>query len=548
MPRRDEQAYQAYERFGYDPAIAAAMEFEERFRTEAEAIPQGMDRTHLLAVRLPPLLRLLAARGPAEQAAGLSLLRARWKLTGVEMRGLSTELQLLRRPRKPAREEQDPEAEERAVAGRVLPNLDLLVELRGAFLSYQRSDLGNAERLIAYAGPRLVTCDAFGWRCWDGRRWAPDSVGQVARWVQQTIRGIPMAAMAALELKEIDSEKLGAWLKFGTQSERASRIEATMKLAEPLLKQPAAMFDANPSSLNCLSGVIDLRTGTLGPHNPALMQTKLAPVQYDPGVDSERAAPRWHRFLEEVQPDPEVRAFLQRWAGYACLGVVREHILPIFWGVGRNGKGVFLNALLHTLGDYADTVPTELLMEKRGEAHPSERATLWGLRLACASETEEGRAFNVALVKQLTGGDPIKTRYMRKDWFTFWPSHKMVLSTNHRPVIREVSNAIWERVLLVAWPVVIPPGQRDPELGERLKSEAAGILRWLVDGCLQYQRLGLVPPKSVRVATEEYRAQQDKTAAFFEGYCTKGLLCRVSVADLRREYERWAEREGERPL
>src|SRR5262249_11291535 len=148
-------------------------------------------------------------------------------------------------------------------------------------------------------------------------------------------------------------------------------------------------------------------------HRREDMITKIARVSYD----ARAACPRWLRFLEEVQPDAEVRGFLRRLIGYSLTGTVREHVLPINFGGGRTGKGVSMNTLLHVVGDYGAAVPPELLMTKRGEAHPTERTVLFGVRFASAQETEEQRTLNVALVKTLTGGDRIRARRMRED---FW--------------------------------------------------------------------------------------------------------------------------------
>ncbi len=410
---------------------------------------------------------------------------------------------------------------------------------------WNRTDMGNAERLVARHGGELRHCSALGWLVWDGTRWAKDESGEVQRRAKETVRAIYEEAATAYS----DDERK-AIARWAIQSEARSRVDNMIAMAasDGAVSVAASVFDSDPWLLNVSNGTIDLRTGKMREHDPADLLTKLAPVEFDAETSSQEQAPLWREFLGEVLPETEIRNFMQRLIGYSITGVIRDHVLPINYGSGRNGKGVFTNSLLHALGTYSDAVPTELLMEKRGETHPSERATLWGLRLACASETEEGRAFNVALVKQLTGGDLIKTRYMRQDWFSFWPTHKLMLSTNNRPVIRETKNAIWERVLLIPWTVVIPPERRDPELGEKLKKEAAGILKWAVEGCLLWQKEGLAPPESIRAATEEYRVAQDKTGGFFDECCVFAEGCKVSSADLLKEYERWCERNSERQV
>jgi putative DNA primase/helicase len=304
----------------------------------------------------------------------------------------------------------------------------------------------------------------------------------------------------------------------------------------------ASRFDADPWLLNVENGTIDLRTGELHPHRREDLITKIAPVIYE--TDAE--CPRWTKFLEEVQPDPGLRAYLRRLAGYSATGVVRDHVLPIFYGSGRNGKGVYTNANQHVLGDYARIVPTEVLMAKQLDDHPTGRMVLFGCRLAIASETEQNRGLATALVKQLTGGDPITARLMRKDYVTFLPTHKLLLATNYRPVIKETKDAIWDRVHLVPWNQRFLLEKQDKQLGEKLKAEASGILRWMVEGCLEWQRIGLAPPETVVAATEQYRKDMDLLGDFFAECCVLDAGAQVSRPTLRRAYEQWAEEVGQK--
>lgn len=410
-----------------------------------------------------------------------------------------------------------------------------------AFLHFALTDFGNAERLVKRHGIDLHHSKALGWLQWDGRRWAQDDLDQVVRYAKQTVRAIYGEAQQAPE-----AELRKALADHAKRSESEGKLRAMVSLAasEAFIPVRVSDLDADQWRLNCENGTIDLHTAELRPHRREDLQSKLAPVSYDPAA----TCPRWLQFLEETQPDPEVRSFLQRFIGYSLTGVIAEHVFIVNYGSGRNGKGVFTNALLEALGDYARAMPTELLMAKQGDAHPTERSELLGVRMAVASETEEGKALNVALVKQLTGGDCISARRMHKDFFTFMPTHKLMLSTNHKPRIKETKDAIWDRVRLVPWGVKFPDGdpRQDPGLKYKLRAELPGILRWAVEGCLAWQRTGLAAPASVRAATDEYRADEDPIGSFVDEVCVTGAGASCTVRELREAYEKWCEEQGDK--
>ena len=405
------------------------------------------------------------------------------------------------------------------------------------------TDLGNAERLARRHGGDLRWVEAWGaWLVWNGTRWERDQTGEVMRRAADAIREIPE------EAKRVDhDESRRKILKHALASESAGRISAAVTLlrSQPGIAVTVDALDADPWLLACPNGTVDMRTGELRPARREDLCTKLAGVAYDPAA----RAPTWEAFLAEVQPDAEVRAFLQRLAGYGATGVIREHVLPIHHGAGGNGKGVASELLLACLGEYARQVPTELLLSRQGEAHPTERASLWGCRLATASELPKGRSLNEALVKALTGGDTISARFMGRDFFEFRPTHTLWVSTNYRPVVREGGAGIWRRVLLVPW--VVTPVRPDTTLPSRLRGELAGILRWIVEGCLDWQRIGLAPPDAVLAATEEYRGESDILGQFILERTTTApeypdATVREGAATLYKAYQAWCEACGQR--
>jgi putative DNA primase/helicase len=233
-------------------------------------------------------------------------------------------------------------------------------------------------------------------------------------------------------------------------------------------------------------------------------------------------------------------AYLQRVAGYVLTGDVSEQCLWFLHGGGQNGKSVFLLTLLEVMGDYAMQGVSELLMAKHNESHPTERADLFGKRMVAVIETEHGRRMAEALVKQLTGGDRIKARYLYKDFFEFNPTHKIFLAANHKPTIVGTDLAIWRRIKLVPFTVTIPEKEKDKNLAAKLAEERSGILAWKVRGCLDWQKHGMEEPDKVRKATAAYQAEQNTLAQFIAECCFVHREVRCKATDLFDAYQRWS--------
>jgi putative DNA primase/helicase len=427
------------------------------------------------------------------------------------------------------------------------------------------SDTGNALRFTRDHGADLRHCHPWRkWLCWDGRRWGLDETGEAMRRAKATVKGLYDWAEAELKrLKEQGAEDkeeaaarlkaIEAILKWALHSEAAPRLVALLDLARSELPVLPAGLDRDPFVLNVANGTLDLRTARLRPHRREDLLTKLCPTAFDPDAD----CPVFLRAVDGIfGGDRELIRYVQRFGGYALTGDVREHVIPIAHGPGGNGKTLLFSALLDTVGaDYSGTVPPELLMETRGEQHPTIMADLFGKRLMVAAETGEGRRLNEGRLKALTGGDRIKARRMKEDFWEFTPTHKLVLFTNHKPEVRGTDHGIWRRLAL--WPFGVrfwdhdkgetgPPELRaDKDLPNKLRAERPGILAWLVAGCLEWQAEGLRMPEKVRAATAEYRDAQDVLAAFLADCCLTGPDYRSRATPLYEAYTRWAKSAGE---
>ena len=221
-------------------------------------------------------------------------------------------------------------------------------------------------------------------------------------------------------------------------------------------------------------------------------------------------------------------------------------MLPIVHGSGGNGKTKFVETLRACLGpDYVTGVAMESLIVTKGEQHPTDLADLRGKRLAIATETEEGRYLAEAKVKALTGGDRMRARYMRQDFFEFDPTHKLLIVGNHRPALRNVDEAVRRRLLLIPFDAVISPEARDPALAEKLRAEYPQILQWMIDGCLEWQAGGLCPPECVRVATRDYLESADAFGRWLEERCVRGANETAPKAEVFANWKTWAEANGE---
>jgi putative DNA primase/helicase len=310
--------------------------------------------------------------------------------------------------------------------------------------------------------------------------------------------------------------------------------------SEPGVPVLANQLDQDPLLFNCANGTLDLRTGQLRAHRREDLLTKLAPVTYDPNAQ----CPRWLKFLDwAMRGNASLVGYLQRVTGYCLTGDVGEQSLWFFHGAGANGKSTFLGVVLELLGDYGLQTVSDLLMAKKNESHPTERADLFGKRFAAAIEAEEGKRIAESLMKQMTGGDRIRARKLFKDFFEFLPSHKIVLAANHKPEVRGTDHAVWRRIKLVPWNATIAEADKDRDLPQKLKTELPGILNWALRGCLDWQENGMDEPKEVKEATAEYRKEQDSVEHFLTSCChvdPKDPAVKVQGRTLWQLYVDWS--------
>jgi putative DNA primase/helicase len=391
------------------------------------------------------------------------------------------------------------------------------------------SDEVLAQSLIEkHEGDLRYTAIWGQWLIWDGRRWAPDDKLATFSLVRQ---------LCYEQARQAESKEAKGIASAGTVAAIERLARADQRIAVTVDE-----WDADIWLLNTPGSTVNLRTGEVCPHNPDDRLTKISGIAPDWNCPT----PLWTRFLATVtQGNAELIAFLQRMAGYSLTGSIQEHALFFLYGTGANGKSTFLNAITACAGDYHRVAPIETFTASKTDRHPTELAGLRGARLVTAVETEEGRRWDEAKIKALTGGDMVSARFMRQDFFEYAPQFKLIIAGNHKPGLRSVDEAIRRRLNLIPFIVTIPPEERDPEFPEKLKAELPGIMAWMIDGCRTWQRQGLKPPQIVTEATAAYLESEDAISAWLEECCQRDPNSFASSTNLFVSWSQWATKNGE---
>lgn len=397
------------------------------------------------------------------------------------------------------------------------------------------TDLGNARRFIMqhHLDIRAVPSQRQSWYVWEGPRWIVDDSGEVERRAKATVRSLYVEASHAP-----DEESREAILKHAAKSEQASKIRGMLELAktEPEITLTMDQLDADPYLFNVENGTINLKTGELRAHRRKDLITKLAPVEYNEKAKS----PRWDDFVQEIMNgDQELVRFLQHAIGYTMTGDTREECLFFCYGIGRNGKTKLFEILRELFGGYSQQADFASFLVRRNEGPRDDLAGMRGARLVTASEADSDRGFDSAILKQLTGGDTVRARHLYERAFEYRPQHKLWLAANHKPIVKEQTEAFWSRIRLIPFTVTFTKEQRDPNLIVKLRKELSGILNWAVQGVVQWRKEGLMEPKAVARATKQYREENDILGEFMAQKCVFDAEAWTSTSQLYREFSDW---------
>jgi P4 family phage/plasmid primase-like protien len=421
----------------------------------------------------------------------------------------------------------------------------------------------NAREFAEAATDKLAFSRA-DWKQWTGVYWTPDTTNHrlpmvprigdhyrdmaerlhnlqssvttawkgIARtsWPEEVLRWVVPVEAAVKELRD-------AACKIGN----LHGVKAAIALAQHRLSVQDDAWDRDPCQLAVENGVIDLRTGSLLPPCPKQYISKCAGTNYDPTA----SASKFLKFLERVQPLPEVRDYLQRLAGYCAIGNSDAQKFIIFFGSGRNGKGTFIRLLMHALNGYALKAPASMLAEQRPDQPRNDVARLVGARFVSLSETSKNLRIDEALVKSMTGQDLQCARFLNHEFFEFMPCFTPIVDTNFPPQFREKGPAIRSRVVFIPWSVRIPESEENKELtAELLGEELPGILNWIVQGAKAYIERGLTAPAAIVDVTESLLGQRNDFDRWSESCIEEGPDFSVQSSILYDNYRSWSKAEG----
>ncbi len=360
------------------------------------------------------------------------------------------------------------------------------------------------------------------WVRWTGTSWERDETGLIFNAVRLFCREIANSEQGCA-MQESARQKL-------TSRTRHTAVESVLK-TDPTLATRATQWDADPLLLSTPGGIVDLRTGTLRPAVREDYQTMVTTAE--PGGD----CPQWLAFVEwAAGGDVELVAYLQRLCGYSITGLATEQMLAFFYGTGQNGKGVFMRTIAAVLGTYATSASSDIFTDSHNTPHKNVFARLQNKRLVTLPEFEQGKRFAEARIAQFTGGDMIQANFMHENEFEFKPTFTFIFSGNNQPELKSINKAMRRRIQMVPWNVTVKDEERDNLLEQKLLEESAGILQWMVEGCLHWQQYGLCPPEAVTAATEEYIEAEDALGQWLEEHCDIAPGLSVGTGELYRDY------------
>jgi putative DNA primase/helicase len=408
---------------------------------------------------------------------------------------------------------------------------------------FRPTDLWNSENFYKKYEGQLLFCKRWNsWLVYREGKWQEDDKNETQELAKKVILDYYREASGIIDdqtrKRLVDQARK-------SESQRAIRAMTELATSNKLMAVVPDDFDRDHYILNLKDGTLDLKTMKFRGHKPEDFLTKRANINYDP----EAICPKWLAFLDKIfQDNKNLIDFLQTSLGYSLTGDTGEQCLFILYGIGFNGKSTFINTSQEILGDYAINTPFDTFLSKIGGHIPNDLARMKSARFVTAEEAGEGRKFNEALLKALTGRDKITARFLRQEYFDFYPNFKLWLATNHKPVVREFSPAFWGRIRLIPFKLIIPEEERIPHYENILLEEKEGIFNWILEGYKKWKEEGLKVPEEIKEATAQYKDQMDIIAEFIEECCIESHLAQATSKKLYSAYNDWCEENKEKPM
>lgn len=408
------------------------------------------------------------------------------------------------------------------------------------------TDLGNSLRVATLLGDRLrYAADVGWWYAWDGTRWARDVENSALHLTTAVIDSIRFDALRA------EGEDRGRLMNWANDSESIGRRKAMLEgaKADPRLVIRAERFDKDPHLLVVRNGTLDLLTGQLRESRPEDLNSRRAEVDYQPDAP----AVRWLGHIDFLcDGDPELAEYIRRAVGYSLTGDVGARSFFFLEGTGSNGKNAFIEPVMQLLGDYGQTASTALLTGG-DEQHAAIFADLLGARLVFVDEVQKEKRVNVERLKALTGSKRVKASYKHKDYFEFDAQFKLWMAGNGRPVMKDDSDGIWNRMHDIVCKGKISESKKILGFGDILyREEASGILNWAIGGLLDWRGRGtLGVPESVKKNVQAYRDDEDYIGQFVEECLILGEEVRgykTLMKNIYHRYQVWTASNGVREV
>lgn len=470
------------------------------------------------------------------------------------------------------------------------------------YLRYDRSEVGFAQRMADRYRNRVMYVRSLGWHVWDGTVWVKDAdkihvsalVQQMTLDIEAEIRVARICASAGVLGPSVNADAISEFTATDVAMQNKAALGAAAMQEEEdhsnwvarcrtdhFIRSVISLLrgrvwvddkkvDTYPHLLNTKVGVVDLRDGSIAPHDPGLLLTQITACGCDP------AAPRtmWENFLSEALAekdgslDPEYMRYFKTLLGYALWGKASEQKLFSVWGEGANGKGVLFDTVRDLMGSYGRTIDPGLLIKSMDNEGGSGRArvdivNLRAARIIVASEPDRGQSMAEGLVKRFSGKDKVSVRLNHSnEMVDFDIVATIFMMCNSLLRIAGTDRGIWRRQEVLEFlHQRRMPGDTDPKLAhlpladldlheKLMESEGDGIMGWLVEGAIQWHREGLIRPPRVTEATKEYRGEQDRVLQFLtervEIEDRRGNV--VSQAEMYEAYTDWCKAAGTQPM